>query len=119
MADKRQPILRVWVDAQLPPAMAAWLGAEPDVDAQHTFSLGLLGASDQQIWDAARTAHAVIVSKDADFVDMVRRFGAPPQVVWVMTGNITNAALRDLIGKTWPRAVELLNAGEPLIELRG
>jgi predicted nuclease of predicted toxin-antitoxin system len=119
MANERSETLRVWVDAQLPPSMAEWLAAEPGVEAQHTFAIGFLGASDQQIWDAARTERAVIVSKDADFVDLVQRHGAPPQVVWVTTGNTTNAALRELIRVAWPYAVTLLRAGEPLVELRG
>jgi predicted nuclease of predicted toxin-antitoxin system len=119
MAEERSPILRVWVDAQLPPAMAGWLAAEPGVEAQHTFAIGLLGASDQQIWDAARDERVIVVSKDSDFVDLVQRHGPPPQIVWVTTGNATNTVLRELVRVAWPRAIPLLQAGEPLVELRG
>ena len=31
--------LRVWVDAQLPPVLARWLGAEPGVEAAHAVEL--------------------------------------------------------------------------------
>ena len=109
--------LRVWVDAQLPPVLARWLGEVPDIEATHTFELGLLGASDATIFAAAREAGAVVVTKDADFVELVDRRGPPPQVVWVTTGNVTNAALRALVAAAWTRAVELLRAGEPLVEL--
>jgi predicted nuclease of predicted toxin-antitoxin system len=112
-----RPVLRVWVDAQLPPALARWLGAVPNVEAAHTFDLGLLGASDVAIFEAARAADAVVMTKDADFVELVDRRGPPPQVVWVTTGNVTNAALRALVAAAWPRAVELLRGGEPLVEL--
>ena len=110
-------LLRVWVDAQLPPALASWLGAVPKVEAVHTFDLGLVGATDIAIFDAARAAGVVVVTKDADFVELLDRRGPPPQVVWVTTGNVTNAALRTLVEAAWGRAVELLRAGEPLVEL--
>jgi predicted nuclease of predicted toxin-antitoxin system len=110
-------VLRVWVDAQLPPVLARWLGEAPEVEATHTFELGLLGATDAAIFAAAREASAVVVTKDADFVELVDRRGAPPQVVWVTTGNVTNAALRVLVTAAWPRAVEMLRAGAPLVEL--
>ena len=111
------PALRVWVDAQLPPALARWLAATPGVEATHTLDLGLLGASDDVIFDAARAAGAVVVTKDADFAVLLERRGPPPQVVWVTTGNVTNAALRTLVTAAWPQTVELLRAGEPLVEL--
>ncbi len=76
--------LRVWVDAQLPPVLARWLGEVP-------------GASDAAILEAARAAGAVVVTKDADFVALLDRRGPPPQVVWVTTGNVSNAGLRLLI----------------------
>ena len=59
----------------------------------------------------------VVVTKDADFVELLDRRGPPPQVVWVTTGNVTNAALRTLVAAAWERAVELLRAGEQLVEL--
>lgn len=111
------PGLRVWVDAQLPPVLARWLSAVPGVEATHTFALGLLGAADVAIFEAARAAGAIVVTKDVDFVLLLERRGPPPQVVWVTTGNVTNAALRTLIAAAWPPAVELLRAGEPLVEL--
>jgi predicted nuclease of predicted toxin-antitoxin system len=109
--------LRVWVDAQLPPALARWLSGEPGVEGAHVGDLGFLGAADGPIFEAARAARAVVVTKDADFVELLDRRGPPPQVVWVTTGNVSNAGLRALVRAAWPRAVELLRAGEPLVEL--
>ena len=109
--------LRGWVDAQLPPVLARWLEEEPGVEAAHTLELGLLGATDRAILDAARAAGAVVVTKDVDFVALLERRGAPPQVVWVTAGNVSNAGLRALVAAAWPRCVALLRAGEPLVEL--
>lgn len=101
----------------LPPAMAGWLEESPGVEARHIFELGFLGAEDGPIWDAAREAGSVLVSKDSDIRDRVERIGPPPQVVWITTGNISNRELRALLVALWPRAIELLRAGEPLLEI--
>ncbi len=109
--------LRVWVDAQLPPVLAHWLGEYAGIEAIHTFALGLIGASDRSIFEAARAAGAVVVTKDVDFVVLLEALGPPPQVVWVTTGNVTNAALRALVSAAWGQTIQLLRTGEPLVEL--
>jgi len=109
---------RVWVDAQLPPALARWLAQEYGVDAAHVNDVGYLGADDPVIFEAARAgAAAVVVTKDEDFVRLLERHGPPPQVVWVTCGNVRNAALRSVVLPIWPSVAALLVAGEPLIEI--
>jgi predicted nuclease of predicted toxin-antitoxin system len=109
---------RVWVDAQLPPALARWLAQEYGVDAAHVNDIGYLGADDPVIFEAARAGGAaVVVTKDEDFVQLVERHGPPPQVVWVTLGNVRNAALRAAVLPIWPRVAALLAAGESLVEI--
>jgi predicted nuclease of predicted toxin-antitoxin system len=109
----------VWVDAQLSPALAAWLRAAFAVDAHALRDLALRDAEDQTIFDQARTASAIVVTKDRDFVDLVTRYGPPPQIVWLTCGNTSNVFLRELLVAAWPRAAALLEAGEPLVEIGG
>jgi predicted nuclease of predicted toxin-antitoxin system len=112
------PALRVWVDAQLPPALARQLTAEHGVDARHVFDLGLAGADDPPVFEAARAAGvAAVVTKDEDFVLLLERRGPPPAVVWVTAGNVRNAELLRIVRGAWPRVAELLAAGEPLVEV--
>ncbi len=54
--------MRFVLDAQLPPALAAWLVAEGH-DAVHVFALGLTRAGDATIWQHARETDAIIVTK--------------------------------------------------------
>jgi predicted nuclease of predicted toxin-antitoxin system len=49
------------VDAQLPPSRQA------GCQAVHLVDLGLLEATDRQIWDEAVSRSAVLVTKDRDF----------------------------------------------------
>ena len=107
----------VWTDAHLSPALAPWLAEAFGVEASALRDLGLRDAEDHAIFGAARLAGAVLNTKDSDFVDLLIRLGPPPQLLWLTCGNTTNAALRTILAGAWPRLVELLDAGEPLIEV--
>ncbi len=92
----------VWVDAQLSPALAPWLTQEFGVEAYSVRHLGLVRASDSIIFQAARDAGVVVITKDVDFVLIQGRRGAPPSVVWVRCGNTSNAHLKKVLRRTLP-----------------
>jgi predicted nuclease of predicted toxin-antitoxin system len=54
------------IDAQLPPSLAGALRAA-GYDAVHVVDLGLLTATDRQIWQEVSVRSAVLVTKDRDF----------------------------------------------------
>jgi predicted nuclease of predicted toxin-antitoxin system len=109
----------LWLDAQLPPALAAWLSTQFGVTAIAVRDVGLERATDRQILIAAHDAGAVVVTKDSDFVALIDRMQPSPQVLWLTVGNTSNAALRDLFTATWPRARQLLESGDRLVEISG
>jgi len=111
--------LILWIDAQLSPTLAPWLTTTFSIPAHSISSLGLRDASDLEIFQSARQAGATILSKDQDFVDLVRVHGAPPQIIWVTCGNTSNAYLYVLLQQTFPTMLTLLQSGEPLVELSG
>lgn len=112
------PPWQLWVDAQLPPALARWLRAAAGIEVRHVADVGGLTAADQAIFDAARAAGVTaVITKDEDFVRLLEAHGPPPRVIWVTAGNLRNAALRDLVIAAWPRVAELLALGYPLIEV--
>lgn len=59
------------------------------------------------------------MTKDSDFVDLVERLEAPPQIIWLTCGNTSNDQLREILGSTLPEALELLRSGEKLVEISG
>lgn len=109
--------MKFWVDAQLPPALAAWLSQRHGVEALSLRDIGLRDAADADIFFAARRSDIVIVSKDGDFVDLVSRHGSPPQLLWVTCGNVSNRRLQEVFDKTFSDALESLNAGQAIIEI--
>jgi predicted nuclease of predicted toxin-antitoxin system len=110
--------VKLWIDAQISPALANWLRTELGVEAVALRDLGLRDAADAVIWRSARAADVVIVTKDSDFSDLLARHGPPPRVVWVRAGNTSNAALQRAFHAKWVEIERLFDAGEALVELR-
>lgn len=78
---------------------------------------GLRDAEDFDIFQAARVAEVVVMSKDSDFPDLVERMGMPPQVLWLACGNTSNRYLKELFQKCLQTALDLLSSGEPIVEI--
>ncbi|NER49654.1 MAG: hypothetical protein F6J86_27540 [Symploca sp. SIO1B1] len=111
--------MTIWVDAHLSPAIASWITNTLDVEAVALRDLSLRDAEDPEIFEAAKAQQAIVMTKDSDFVDLVDRLGSPPQIIWLTCGNTSNARLRKILSETLPRALELLAAGEALVEISG
>jgi predicted nuclease of predicted toxin-antitoxin system len=111
--------MRLWIDAQLPPQIAPWIAQTFGVEAQPLAAIGMRDADDAVIFESLRQPGEIVMSKDSDFLDLVARLGAPPQVIWVTCGNVTNRALRALLTAGLPKVLELLAAGEAIVELAG
>jgi predicted nuclease of predicted toxin-antitoxin system len=107
----------IWLDAQLPPSAATWITATFGIEAHAVRDLGLRDAQDPLIFQAARAAEAVVMTKDSDFVEMLRRLGPPPKVLWLTCGNTSNAYLREILSRDLSVAVARLEAGESLVEI--
>ena len=68
-------------------------------DSAHARDCGLLGRSDDVVWEYARSNGFIIVSKDSDFQQRSLLYGHPPKVVWLRSGNCNRQQLVQLIAK--------------------
>ena len=109
--------MKFWVDAQLPPQLAEWLAVEFQVEANSLRDLGLRDAADLDIFHQARQPGIVLISKDSNFVELVSRFGAPPQLLWVPCGNVTNRRLQAVFTSAGRTAMNLLAEGQAIVEI--
>jgi predicted nuclease of predicted toxin-antitoxin system len=107
---------RFIVDAQLPTALARWLGAHGHV-AEHVADLGMGGASDTAIWDFALAMQAVIITKDEDFAKRRMQTKIAPVIVWVRLPNTRRRQLLTWFEPLLPHLTLALQRGEALIEL--
>jgi predicted nuclease of predicted toxin-antitoxin system len=111
--------MKLWLDAQLPPALADWINDQGlDVQATPVRELGLRDALDQQIFDQARRAKALVMTKDRDFITLLDQYGPPPQVIWLRIGNSSNQNLRAALTITLSAALEQLRSGAAWVEVR-
>jgi predicted nuclease of predicted toxin-antitoxin system len=109
----------IWIDAHLSPAIATWITSTFEVTAVALRDLGLRDAEDPEIFAAAKAQNVIFMTKDSDFVDLVERLEAPPQIIWLTCGNTSNDRLREILGSTLLEALELLRSGEQLVEISG
>ena len=106
------------VDAQLPPSLAEAL-RQAGNKAIHLIELGLLTATDQQIWDEAISRSAVLVTKDRDFPLRRTARNDGPAILWVRVGNMSNQRLIDLVLRALPGITDAVERGEAVVELVG
>ena len=111
--------MKIWLDAQLSPSVAAWLEESEGVAEAFAIQLDptLRSARDAEVFSKAGEAGAVVMTKDRDFVDLLGRLGPPPQVIWVTCGNTSNRTMRRILSSALPDAIALLRKGEPLVEI--
>lgn len=107
----------IWTDAQLSPAIAVWIENNFDVEAVALRDLGLRDAEDLEIFEEAKKADAVVMTKDSDFVSLLERLDAPPKIIWLTCGNTSNANLKIILSKTLQDAINFLERGEKIIEI--
>ena len=85
------------VDAQLPRRLARELAASGH-DVKHTLDFPTGNRTpDENISALAIRESRVVVTKDSDFVTSFLLRGAPPKLLLISTGNISNDALSRLI----------------------
>ncbi|WP_236848313.1 DUF5615 family PIN-like protein [Chlorobaculum limnaeum] len=57
------------------------------------------------------------MSKDSDFLQFVDQLGVPPQILWITCGNTSNTRVREVLEKSFGKAVERLRNSEPVVEI--
>ncbi len=109
--------MRFLVDAQLPPALARWLG-EHSCSATAVRDVGLRDSDDGSILHFAISEGWTLITKDEDLV--ARCIGDPtaPAIVWLRIGNCTNRVLFAWLEPLLPEIITRLRQGEKLLELR-
>lgn len=108
-----------WLDAHLSPKIAPWIEKQFRTKCVPLRDLNLHFAKDQEIFDAARKANAIVISKDRDFQEMVLARGTPPQILWITCGNTSMSRMQEILMKALPTAISLLKSGEALVEITG
>jgi predicted nuclease of predicted toxin-antitoxin system len=103
------------IDAQLPPSLAEAL-RKAGYQAFHVADIGLLTATDRQIWDEAVSRGAALATKDRDFPQLRATRKDGPVILWIRVGNSDNKTLISKILHNLPAILNAAERGETVIE---
>ena len=88
--------MKLLFDHHLSPSLTARL-ADLFPHSSHVWHVHLHDADDSAIWLYAREHGFTVVSKDADFLDLSIRLGAPPKLIWLRIDNWTTAEIEEML----------------------
>ncbi len=108
--------MKFLIDAQLPPALAAWL-RKAGYDSVALREVGLRDATDRDICSFAVANEYIIVTKDEDYAALVRTVPGL-RILWVRTGNTVNRILLTAFDAKWQEIARHLESGNPVVVLR-
>lgn len=109
--------MTIWLDNHLSPSLASWIEASFGIPCQPIRDLGLARAADREIFAAARNEARVFMTKDRDFTELSARLGPPPAIILLNLGNTSTAHLIGVLTTALPTALDLIAAGERLVEI--
>jgi predicted nuclease of predicted toxin-antitoxin system len=90
--------MKLLLDNNLSPKLVRKL-ADSFPNSSHVSQLGLEAASDLEVWNVARREGYCLVTKDADFNELLIAKGFPPKVIWIRLGNCTTNEILGLLEK--------------------
>ncbi len=107
----------IWVDAQISPRIARWITENSPALAYAVRDINLRDASDLQIFMEARRANVIVLTKDVDFVRLLKQHGSPPKVLWLVCGNTSNEVLQRVLSAHLATSLGLLASGEEVVRI--
>ena len=110
--------MKIIIDAQISPAIAAWINRTfDDIQAISARSVELQFAKDSVIYAYAKKNGYVIMSKDDDFLNQIEKYGFPPALIWITSCNTSNTKMSETLSSTLPRGKNMIDKGEPIVEI--
>ena len=109
----------IWLDTQLSPIIAKWMADYTGFTVKSSYSLQLNNLTDTVIYNKAReNGKVILISKDADFPELISRLGSPPKLIVIKKGNCDNREMWDFIKPNIIQAVRILTTSDTsIIEL--
>jgi predicted nuclease of predicted toxin-antitoxin system len=109
--------MRFLLDANLPGKLVG-VFISAGHDCVHMESLMPRYSADTTIAQMANETGAVVVSRDADFEQLIRTGMLRVPLVWVRLGNMRRAAIAATIKDRLPAIVKAIEAGQQIVTLR-
>lgn len=99
----------IWLDVQISPIIAKWMAEYTGLVVKSSFVLGYKTTTDLTIYQLAKMhGKVILISKDADFTEIITRLGSPPKLITIKIGNCDNRTLWQLLQNHINRAIHTL-----------
>lgn len=113
------PELEIWLDIHISPIIAKWLKEDTGLQVKSGYILGFHSLPDTEIYKRAKEhGNVILLSKDADFPELISRLGSPPKLINIKIGNCDNRELWAFIQPNIKKVIELLTTTDiDIVEL--
>ena len=106
-------IWEIWLDTQLSPIIAKWMAEHTGFSVKSSYSLQSNTLTNLEIYQRAQAVGSVIIiSKDADFPELINRLGSPPKLIVIKKGNCDNREMWEFIKPNILTAIDVLTKSE-------
>lgn len=112
--------VEIWLDTNISPIIAKWMGDYLNITVKSSYTLDFNYLDDLAIYHRAKDyGNVILISKDADFPELISRLGAPPKLINLKIGNCNNQLLWDRIKPKIEEALQILSSEEiDIVELQ-
>jgi len=100
--------IQIWTDTHISPTIAKWLNEQFNVVATSFYKLGFHTESDYNIFMKAKENNVIFITKDKDYVNLLATFKAPPYIMLLRSGNLSNSDLKTLFLKSMQKCIDLI-----------
>ena len=103
------PDWEIWLDNHISPIIAKWLKEQFDLEVRSAYALQTQNMSDYELYrKAKRVGNIIIITKDSDLEEIIKRHGTPPKLINLRFGNCDNRILFAALTKQMERTLRLL-----------
>jgi predicted nuclease of predicted toxin-antitoxin system len=109
----------IWLDTQISPIIAKWMTEYTGIVFKSSYILSLNTLTDTAIYEKAKAAgNVIIISKDADFHELISRLGSPPKLINLKKGSSDNRLLWEFLKPNINHAINILASSDvDIVEL--
>ncbi len=104
--------MKLLLDAHLSPFITHWIEDNFEIECVSFHHLNWQTTEDEEAFLKAKEMNAIVLTKDEDFIGLLKKHKAPPKIIWLTCGNTSNKRLKEILSSKLNEALELLPVNE-------
>jgi predicted nuclease of predicted toxin-antitoxin system len=108
--------MKLLLDAHLSPFITHCIEDNFEIECVSFHHLTWQTTEDEEAFLKAKEMNAIVLTKDEDFIGLLKKHKAPPKIIWLTCGNTSNKRLKEILSSKLNEALELLLVND-LVEI--